>query len=47
MRQVMTQFTVEMSAAAMVDAVINDAIKYSGETTQREDDMTVVVVKVR
>ena len=40
-------FDGKMTAQEMVDAVINDAIAYSGESAQRGDDMTVVVVKVR
>jgi len=41
-----SNFTPDMSAEAMVDAVINDAIDYSGDKSQRDDDMTVVVAKV-
>ena len=41
---VLSQFTPQMSAEAMVDAVIADAIDHGGGN--REDDMTVVVAKV-
>ncbi len=47
LQQVLTHFTPEMSADAMVKAVMDDVAAFSGENAQREDDMTVVVVKVR
>lgn len=47
LQRVLTQFTPEMSAEAMVAAIIDGAMGYSGENDQREDDMTVVVVKVQ
>ncbi len=47
LQQVLIQLSPEMSAEAMVDVVIDNVIAYSGETTQREDDITGVVVKVR
>ena len=40
------QLTFTMSAEAMVDAIINDAISFGGDKTTRDDDMTVVVAKV-
>ena len=46
LEQALTQLTLGVSAAAMAAAVIDDAMAYGGENTQREDDMTVVVVKV-
>ena len=46
LKQTISQFTPEQSAAAMVDAIINDAIDYSGDKAQRDDDMTVVIAKV-
>ena len=56
LEKTITQFTYDMSAEAMVDAVINDAMDFSGDRTQRgarsnarlrlSDDMTVVVAKV-
>ena len=46
LEQAIRQFAPEMDAAAMGDAVINDALAFSGEQIEREDDMTVVVVKV-
>ena len=39
--------TPDMPAEAMVDAVISDAIDYSADKTQRDDDMTVVVAKIQ
>ena len=44
---IIQQFTPDMPAEAMVDAVINDAINYSADKTQRDDDMTVVVAKIQ
>ena len=35
-----------MSTAAMVDAVLNDAMAYGGDKEARDDDMTVVVAKL-
>ena len=46
LERLLEEFTLGMSAEAMVDAVINDAIAYSGEKAEQEDDITVVVVKV-
>ena len=40
-------FTPEMSVEAMVDAIINNAIDYSGDKIQKDDDMTVVVAKIQ
>ena len=42
-----TQFTPEMPAEAMVDAIINDAIDFGRDKESRDDDMTVVVAKIR
>lgn len=42
---ILSHFGVEMSAAQMVDALINDAVTFSGEEDERDDDMTVVVVR--
>ncbi len=42
-----SQFTTDMSASAVVDAVINDAISFVGDKTSRDDDMTVVVAKIQ
>ena len=44
LEQALTGFTALTSAEAMVDAVISDAIEFSNN--QREDDMTLVVVKL-
>ena len=43
---VISQFTTDMLAAAMVDAVINDAMNFGEDKTHRDDDMTVVVAKI-
>ena len=44
LEQVLAGFIQDMTAEGMVDAVIHDAINYSGDT--REDDMTVVFAKL-
>jgi len=41
------QFTQNMSASAMVDAILNDAMSFGGDKAKRDDDMTVVVAKIR
>ena len=46
LEKIISQFTQEQSAAAMVDAIIDDAIDFGGDKTNRDDDMTVVVTKV-
>ena len=46
-KQVLSQFTADTSAEAMVKALIDDATTFGADmTTQEEDDITVVVVKV-
>ena len=47
LEETISSFTPGMSAEAMVDAVINDAIDYSADKSQRDDDMTVVVAKMQ
>ncbi|MBC8234006.1 SpoIIE family protein phosphatase [bacterium] len=42
-----SQFTPEMPSEAMVDAIINDAIDFGRDRESRDDDMTVVVAKIR
>lgn len=32
---------------AMVDVILNDAMAFGGDSAKRDDDMTVVVVKVQ
>jgi len=39
-------FTPDLSAEAMVDAILNDAVNFGGDQNQRDDDMTVVVTKI-
>jgi serine phosphatase RsbU (regulator of sigma subunit) len=41
------QFTQNMSSEAMVDAILNDAMSFGGDKAKRDDDMTVVVAKIR
>jgi len=47
LEQTIRKFTLDLSSEAMVDAIINDAIDFGGDKTNRDDDMTVVVAKVR
>jgi len=47
LEQTISQFTVDMSAEAMVGAIINDAIAFSGDKESRDDDMTVVAAKIQ
>ena len=42
----MAQFAASLSAEGMVDVILNDAMAFGGDSAQRDDDMTVVVVKV-
>ena len=45
--QVLAQFTPDTPAEAMVNALINDGTTFGAQmTTEEEDDITVVVVKV-
>ena len=44
LEQIVTGFSEDISAEAMVDVLIQDAIDYSGGN--REDDCTVLVAKV-
>lgn len=47
LQQVLAQFTSDTPAEAMVSALINDATAFgAGMTTEEEDDITVVVVKM-
>ncbi len=47
LQQILTQFTPDIPAEAMVDTLIDDAITFGADmTTEEEDDITVVVVKV-
>ena len=42
-----SQFAASLSAEGMVDVILNDAMAFGGDSAQRDDDMTVVVVKVQ
>ena len=47
LEQIIRRFTISMSAEAIVDTIINDAMDYSSNKSQRDDDMTVVVAKIK
>ena len=47
LEKTISQFTFNLSAELMVDAIINDAIDFGGEKATRDDDMTVVVAKIQ
>ncbi|MBC8236336.1 SpoIIE family protein phosphatase [bacterium] len=47
LEETIAQFTLEQNAEAMVEAIINDAIDFGGARESRDDDMTVVVVKIK
>ncbi|MBC8230455.1 SpoIIE family protein phosphatase [bacterium] len=46
LEEIIRKFTPDLSAEAMVDAIINDAMDFGGDKTSRDDDMTVVVAKI-
>ncbi|MBI1925434.1 serine/threonine-protein phosphatase [Candidatus Poribacteria bacterium] len=46
LQQTLAHLPTEMSAQAMVDALLTDAMGFSGEKSERDDDMTVVVAKI-
>jgi len=46
LEEIIRKFTPDLSAEAMVDAIINDAINFGGDKASRDDDMTVVVAKI-
>ena len=46
LEKTISQFTQDMPAEAMVNAIIEDAMNYGGDKTTRDDDMTVVVAKI-
>jgi len=41
------KFTLDLSAEAMVDAILNDVMNFGGDKATRDDDMTVVVAKIQ
>lgn len=45
LERVLLGFESDMTATAMVDAVISDAIDYAGG--EREDDITAVIAKIQ
>ena len=47
LEETISQLTLDMSAEAMVEAVIADAIDFGGDRESRDDDMTVVVAKIQ
>ena len=46
LEETISKFTVALSAEAMVEAILNDAMNFGGDKAQRDDDMTVVVAKM-
>ena len=46
LERVIREFTLDLSAEAMVDAIIADVLDFGGDKATRDDDMTVVVAKV-
>ena len=47
LEKTISQFTQEQSAETMVEAILNDAMDFGGDKTSRDDDMTVVVAKIK
>jgi len=47
LEETILRFTQDMSAEAMVEAILNDAMEFGGDKAQRDDDMTVVVAKIQ
>jgi len=47
LEKTISQFTLDMSAEAMIDTIIEDAIDFGGDKESRDDDMTVVVAKIQ
>jgi sigma-B regulation protein RsbU (phosphoserine phosphatase) len=47
LEETISQFTLNQSAEEMVDMILNDAMRFGGDKSQRDDDMTVVVAKIR
>ena len=46
LEKIISQFTLNQSAEAMVETILNDARSFGGDKTQRDDDMTVVIARV-
>jgi len=46
LEETISQFTLDLSAEAMVEAILNDAMNFGGDKSARDDDMTVVVAKI-
>ena len=47
LEETIRKFTQDISAEAMVDAIIGDAIAFGNGKASRDDDMTVVVAKIQ
>nr|MBC8230035.1 SpoIIE family protein phosphatase [bacterium] len=47
LEETISQFTLDLSAEAMVEAILNDAMNFGGDKSARDDDMTVVVAKIQ
>jgi len=46
LEKIISQFTFDLSAETMVESIINDAMSFGGDKSIRDDDITVVVVKI-
>jgi len=46
LEEIISQFTLDQSAEAMVKAIIDGAIDFGNDKATRDDDMTVVVAKI-
>ena len=46
LEEIISQFTEDLSAEVMVEAILNDAMIFGGDKATRDDDMTVIVAKV-
>jgi serine phosphatase RsbU (regulator of sigma subunit) len=47
LEETIRKFTQGLSASAMVESLLNDAMSFGGDKTTRDDDMTVVVAKIK
>ena len=47
LEETISQFTLNLSAEAMADAIIADAMNFGSDNATRDDDMTVVVAKIQ
>jgi len=47
LEEAILKITLDISAESIVEAILNDVMTFSGDKTQRDDDMTVVVAKIQ